>query len=338
MKTKIIQMEKIKRIGSLFLIFVGLFLFLSGCGPEAKTYRVGIVSSLSAFNDIAEGFKDGMTELGYVEGENITYVFEQSSEDLTELQPIMEKLVADKVDLIFAFPTGATVAAKAATANTDIPVIFAFAVMEGSDLVDSLREPGGNLTGVRFPGPDLTVNRLELLLEIAPETERVLLLHDPAYPASVSALEALEEAAPSLGVEFIVVPLTSTGDIQPGLDANTSNGTPDFDAILIMPEGFVQSPDGWPIVANYAAEHQIPVGGSAAFEAEAGAIFSHIPDSYQTGELAAPFADKVLQEIPAGSIPILTPDSQLRVNVALANEMGLSVPDRLLSLATDIIR
>jgi ABC-type uncharacterized transport system substrate-binding protein len=135
-----------------------------------------------------------------------------------------------------------------------------------------------------------------------------------------------------------VVPLTGIPDILPGLEAHTINGTPDFDAILIMPEGFVQSPDGWPIVANYATEHQIPIGGSAAFEAEAGAIFSHIPDSYETGKLAAPFADKVFQEIPAGSIPILTPDSRLRINVALANEMGLTVPDRLLNLATDIIR
>jgi putative tryptophan/tyrosine transport system substrate-binding protein len=338
MKANISQVEKMKRIGALCLIFGGLFLFLSGCSPEAKTYRVGIVSSLSAFNAIADGFKDGMTELGYIEGENITYDFQQSSEDLSELQPIMDRLVADNVDMIFTFPTGATVAAKAATANTDIPVIFAFAVLEGSDLVDSLREPGGNLTGVRFPGPDLTVNRLELLLEMAPETERVLLLHDPAYPASVSALEALEEAAPSLGVELLVVPLTGVADILPGLEAHTSDGNPDFDAILIMPEGFVQSPDGWPIVANYAAEHQIPIGGSADFEAEAGAIFSHIPDSYETGKLAAPLADKVFQDIPAANIPVLTPDSQFHVNVALANEMGLSVPDRLLSLATDIIR
>ena len=102
-------------------------------------YRVGIISSFSVFNSIGDGFKDGMAELGYVEGENIVYDFQQGTDDPATLTPVVEQFVADEADLIFAYPTGASVAAKAGTEGTDIPVVFSFAALEGAGLPTTVR-------------------------------------------------------------------------------------------------------------------------------------------------------------------------------------------------------
>ena len=150
--------------------------FLIGCGKktqEAKVYRVGILSGAETFVNIADGFKAKMAELGYVEGENIVYDLQKLNADPVGEKRVSEKFVQDKVDLIFAFPTDPALAAKAATQGTDIPVVFAMAGIEGNDLVESVTKPGGNVTGVRFPGPELTVKRFEFLHELVPHAKRV---------------------------------------------------------------------------------------------------------------------------------------------------------------------
>jgi putative ABC transport system substrate-binding protein len=111
-----------------------------------------------------------------------------------------------------------------------------------------------------------------------------------------------------------------------------------IDAILIMPELITQSPLGWKIMAEFAAKHKLPIGGSAGFEADTGAVFSYIPNNFETGQSAAPLADKILKGTPAGSIMVITPDSRLRLNYKLAAELGLNVPEGLLNRADEIIR
>jgi putative ABC transport system substrate-binding protein len=254
------------------------------------------------------------------------------------MKEISEKFVADEVDLIFTITHGAALTAKAATQGMDIPVVFAVAMAEGGDLVESVREPGGNITGVRFPGADLTVKRFEFLLDMAPQTKRVWLTYLANYGAATSALEALRPVASSAGVTLIEVPITSVEDIAADLQARAESGDIDMDAILIMPEPVSQSPPGWAAISAFAAEHKLPVAGSAAFEADQGAIFSYISDNFETGELAAPLADKIFKGTPAGTIPVVTPESYLRLNYKLAQEIGLTVPEGLLSLATEVIR
>ena len=178
----------------LFVVLVSVL--ISACGAEEpKVYRVGILSGTDAFLGIADGFKANMTELGYIEGQNIAYDLQQVNADPAEEQRLAQKFADDKVDLIFAFPTEAALAAKAATQGTDIPVVFAFAGVEGADLVNSVPEPGGNITGVRFPGPDLSVKRFEILHEMAPHIEQVGIIYNANYPANQSQLDELMRAA-----------------------------------------------------------------------------------------------------------------------------------------------
>ncbi|MBE7556498.1 MAG: ABC transporter substrate-binding protein [Anaerolineales bacterium] len=315
-------------------------LILSACSTQAapKTYRVGILNGFDAFADIAKGFKAKMTELGYVEGQNIVYDTQMSNFDPAKEQQIVKKFVADDVDLIFTFATEAALTAKAGTAGTDIPVVFAFGTLEGNDMVESVRQPGGNITGVRFPGPDLSVKRLDLLHQLAPQARRVGIIYNTKYPANKSQLEELHPAASSLGLSLVEVPITSVAEIQADLQARTSADDIGLDAILIITDDLSQSPDGWPMISDFAAEHKIPIAGSAAFEAETGAVFSYIPDTVETGKLAAPLADKILKGTSAGTIPVVTPESRLRLNYKVVQALGLTVPEGLLSQAAEIIR
>jgi len=317
-------------------ILIGLF--LSSCGTQSKVYRVGIVSGIAPFASIADGFKAEMTELGYVEGENIVYDVQEINADPEEQKRVLEQFVEDEVDLIFAFATEAALDAKTATAGTDIPVVFAMSNIEGVDLVDSIRQPGGNITGVRYPGPDLALKRFEFLMDIAPQTERLYVAYRDAYPANHSALEVLRPAAEASGVTLVEVPLTSATDLEADLQARTAAGDIGIDAILIMPDDITQSPPGWPMLSEFAAEHKIPIGGSAGFEADTGAVFSYINENMETGRLAAPLADKILNGAPAGDIPVVTPESELRLNYKVTEELGLTIPEGLLSIAVEVIR
>ncbi len=315
-------------------------LLLMGCSmvQPVKVYHVGILSGLNAFSPMADGFKSKMTELGYVEGKNVVYDLQQTDMDPNAIQQILKKFVDEKVDLIYTFPTEPALAAKAATQGTQIPVVFASAVLEENHLVDSVRAPGGNITGVRFPGDDLCAKRFDLLRSLVPQAKRVGIIYNPNYPANKSALDLIRPAAALAGVTLVEVPVHSVADIQADLEARAKAPDAGMDAILIITDDLSQTPEGWTLISKFAADHHIPIAGSAAFEADSGAVFSYIPDNLETGKLAAPLADKILKGTQAGTIPVVTPESRLRINYKVAQQLGLTVPDGLLMQADEIIR
>ena len=153
MLNKKVSNGKYTRIWTLISAIMIVALLLSGCGqaPQAKVYRVGILNGFSPFSELADGFKAGLANLGYVEGKSIIYDVQSSNFDPLLERSILDKFVADKVDLIYTFATESAISAKDATKGTNIPVVFAFAVLEENDLVQSIGKPGGNVTGVRFP-------------------------------------------------------------------------------------------------------------------------------------------------------------------------------------------
>ena len=315
-------------------------MLLSGCGnaQEKKVYRVGILDSFTPFSELADGFKIGMAELGYVEGKNISYDIQSSNFDPAEERRIVDQFVADEVDLIFAYATEGAISAKEATVGTDIPVVFAFAVLEGNDLVQSVREPGGNVSGVRFPGPDLSVKRLELLHALAPQVKRVGIIYNHNYPANQSQLLELQPAASTMGLTLVEIPIESVEEIQADLEKRASADDIGIDGILIITDDLSQSPDGWQLISQFASEHRIPIAGSAAFEAEAGAVLTYIPNYIETGKLAAPIADKIFKGTLPGTIPVVTPESSLIINYKIAQALGFEVPEGLLKQADEILR
>ena len=313
-------------------------LLLSGCGAKPpKVYRVGILGGGSMVV-ISDGFKAGMTELGYIEGENITYDAPDAGADLAEGQSVAEKFVADKVDLIFTSGSSpSALEAKAATQGTDIPVVFTYAGLEGTNLVNTVREPGGNITGVRFPGPEQISKRLEILLELAPQVERVWVGYDKNSINTAPTLDALRPVALSLGVTLVEVPADTLEELEADLAARAQAADLGLDAIILMPDGFSHSPDGFAMMSAFAAEHKVPLGGTFLYTVQQGAVFGNAVDLIQVGELAAPLADKIFKGTPAGSIPVVTPEQTLYINYKVAQELGLTVPEGLLRQAAEIL-
>lgn len=162
-----------------------------GCFSKPKPYRVGILCGVDFFADTADGFKAKMSELGYREGETIFYDMKITSFDPQTEKHILKQFVSDDVYLILTFPTEVSHEAKAITEGTNIPVVFANANIEGVDLVESVREPGGNITGVRYPGPDLAIKRFEIMLDLVPRAKRILIPFQRGYPIVASQLDVL---------------------------------------------------------------------------------------------------------------------------------------------------
>jgi putative tryptophan/tyrosine transport system substrate-binding protein len=319
-------------------VAVVALLFFSCEEKNPKPYQVGILCGADFFLSVVDGFKAGMTDLGYIEGENIVYDVKSFNLDPVGGLHAVERFVADKLDLVFTVTTEPTVAAQAATRGTNIPVLFAYAGIEGCDLVESVRRPGKNITGVRYPGPDQISKRLEILLEFAPWAKRIWIGYEKNYPNSTPALEALRRVASSRGVTLVEIPASALWKIEADLSARTKSDDPGLDAILLMPDNFNHSPAGWALIKAFAAELRVPIGGSFLYTVEQGALFGNANDLFKVGELAAPLAQKLLNGTPGDTIPVVTPEQDLWVNYKVAQELGLTVPEGLLSMAAKIIR
>lgn len=328
---------------TILLLVVVSSLLLTGCVGQAapKVYRVGILCGSAPLSVVTEAFKEKMTELGYVEGENVTYdeqVLESTNPD--KEKEIVNKFIADKVDLIFVYPTGTTITAKAATEGTNIPIVFSVSGIEGNNLVNSVREPGANITGVRSPGVELPVKNFEIMLDLVPDMKQLYVAYDANYPLIPPALKVLQPSLEAANVALVEVPVTSLEELKADLEAREASADIGMDAILMLPENLVQSQLGFDIIAPFAAKHNVPIAGITAWELEPeqGAVFVYGLDMREMGLLAAPLADKVLKGTAAGTIPVITPEFHLRINYKRAEDLGITIPEGLLLQAEEIIR
>ncbi len=332
--------NRTRKAWNFLLLIVVVALLLSGCGgaQQSKVYHVGILSGIESFASTAEGFKTKMTELGYVEGKNIVYDLQKTNFEPDKEQQILKKFVADKVDLIFGFNTEVALAAKAAAQGTNIPVVFANSFIEGNDLVESVRAPGGNVTGVRYPGTDVAVKRLELLHDMAPQAKRIWLPYQKDYPAVPDELKVLRPAATSLGVTLIEFASADLAHLQAELEQRSQSGDLGFDAVLLIPESLSTTKAAFEAIAKYTRPLKIPVGGSFITTDDYGTLFAVTIDGTASGKQAAPLADKIFKGISAGTIPVASAESVLLINYKVAQQLGLTVPESLLQQATKIIR
>ena len=324
----------------IFVVLASLCVFY-GCSQESskkKSYRVGIFSGLDSFNDIALGFKEKMKTLGYIEGKNIAYEMQTMSGREKEDQKKIQKFIDGSFDLIFCFPTEAAVLTKKITAGTKIPILFAMAGIEGTGLVDTIYKPGGYISGVRFPGPELVAKRLEILKELVPSLKRVFITYDPHYPTIPAALEELQRAAINLNLTLVKEPVTTLSQLKAAYQKRIASGQIDVDAILIMPEAFTLSPEPWALITRFAAEHALPIAGTSCHSAYGGAVFGYSSDFREIGGLAASMADKIFNKALISEMMVVTPDSYLFLNYAQAKKLGLKVGDGFLSRADKIIQ
>jgi putative ABC transport system substrate-binding protein len=332
--------QRVPNSWTLLVWVVVISLLLSGCGgaQKPKVYRVGVLSGLDFVADITDGFKAKMTELGYVEGKNIVYDVQKTNFDMDAYKRILKKFVADKVNVIFVFPTEASMEAKAATQGTNIPVVFDFALIEGMGLVNSVREPGGNITGVRYPGPDIAVKRFEIMHELTPQAKRMLIPYQKGYPIVAPQLEALHPAAAAAGVTLIELPADNAAELEALLQGRAKSADIGFEAILLVAEPLAVTPDAFTVMGKFAYEHKVPIGGALMSAGGYGSVFGVNVNNVAVGKQAAPLVDKIFKGVPVGTIPVVSAENYFQINYKVAQELGLKVSEGLLGQANEVIR
>jgi putative tryptophan/tyrosine transport system substrate-binding protein len=248
---------------------------------------------------------------------------------------ILESFAKEGVDLVLVFPTEVSIQGRVFSDKTGIPTVFANANIEGVNIVGSLREPGGNVTGVRFPGPDIAARRLEVLHELVPRATRILVPYKRDYPAVRNQLEAIQPTAKASGVTLIPLPVDSCDELEAKLQAQHASKR-SAEAILMIPEPLAVSPDGFRILSRYAAAHKLPMGGAFMSKDGFATLFGVSTDNIAVGRQAAILADKIFKGARPGTIPVVSAETFIQINMGAARGFGLEVPVALLKQADRI--
>ena len=321
-----------KFLSSLIVIAIFTSLSLSACGASGqnKVYKIGVVNLAAAFDPILDGFKDGMEEAGYVEGQNMTYIYDGPAANPDALDAIFENLKSQKVDLVLTFGTLTTLRAKESLAGTDIPVIFGPVTDPvASGIVDDILRPGGNITGIRTGNP--TPKRLEWLLKIAPNIKRIYVFNNPNDNSSVQALAALSETAPNFNVELEVVDASNPDEIITSLSAMPE----DVDAIFIPASAtFEANIDKFVKVAN---EKKLPLAAPATANTWQGALTSFGHDNVPLGRQASRLADQILRGAKPSDLPIESADLFVAINLTTADTIGLNISNDVIRQADIVV-
>jgi putative ABC transport system substrate-binding protein len=136
----------------------------------------------------------------------------------------------------------------------------------------------------------------------------------------------------------VELPAAGPADVQADLQARAQAADIGIDAILFIPESLNVNPDAFGAISKFAVEHKVPIAGASISAEGYGIVIANLSDNVDVGKLAAPLADKIFKGIPAGTIPVVSPEAHLHLNYKVAQELGLTVPEGLLSQAAEIIR
>jgi putative ABC transport system substrate-binding protein len=312
---------------------IALTLLLTACflAPPPQTYTIGVINIVPDLDATLEGFKEGMAELGYIEGENISYLYNGATVDMGELDSVAQGLVKADVDLILSITTPATQAAQRATADNDIPVIFVPVTDPvGAGLVDSLKQPGANITGVTFGVQE--GQRLEWLVQIAPIIEQVYIPYNPEDQSAVSALEAASTTATKLDIELITREVRNPEEVIAAIE----NIPEEADAIFFLPDSLVSA--HMPEHIETAIKAQLPTSGANIESVKDGILTSYGMEQTSAGKQAARLADQIFQGIKPADLPVETTEFYLAINLQTAEAIGLDISDDILLQANVIIR
>ena len=317
-----------------FLVIAGAVLAWACPGqaqPPAKTARLGYLSARSGPTDLDEAFQQGMRELGYTEGQNLSVEYRWAGWKPERFAALAEELVRLKVDVIVS--TGGNelaLAVKKAVQST--PVVFTAGDPVATGLVARLDRPGGNLTGVNLVTTELNAKRLELLKAAVPGISRVGVLSNPSTTTN-RVLQDIEAAARSLSVKLQVVEARNPREIDTAFPTMTKQRA---GALLVMANPmFLTERDR---IVRLAATHRLPGIFEQAEFADAGGLLSYgasIADMYRR---LATYVDKILKGARPGDLPVEQPTTfELVINLKTAKALGLTIPQSLLHRADRVI-
>jgi putative ABC transport system substrate-binding protein len=295
--------------------------------------RVGFLAapSQSFFSARAEGFRQGLRNLGYIEGQNIVIEYRYAEGNPRRLPELAEELVSLKVDVIVASGAGG-MAAKNATQT--IPIVFASVPDPvASGLVDSLAKPGRNVTGLSNLGPELSGKRLELLKETVPKITRVAFLWSSVTGKGVTEKET-QAAAKVLGLQFQSLEIHDSKNFDTVFEAAIKNRA---QALLTAPSSFLNTHQGR--IIEFATKNRLPaIYGEPEF-VDAGGLMSYTPNSADLFRRAAIYVDRILKGAKPADLPVEQPMKfELIISLKAAKQIGLTIPPNVLARADKVIR
>jgi putative tryptophan/tyrosine transport system substrate-binding protein len=309
---------------------------LAVAAQQAAMPVIGLLHNTSpdVVADRLRGFRQGLKETGYVEGENVAIVYRWAEGQFARLPELAADLVRQQVAVIAA--TGGVAAALAAkAATTTIPIVFS--VPEDPvrlGLVSSLARPGGNLTGINFFAGELAAKRLELLRELVPGAARLAVLVNPANAVNAeTTLTDVVPAARAVGLQIQVLNASTSREIDAAFESFVrARG----DALFVGPDGFFNSRRVQ--LATLATRHVVPMTAGNREITEAGGLMSYgsnLADAYRQ---VGVYTGRILKGAKPADLPVVQSSKfELVINHQTARMLGLTVPDKLLVAADEVI-
>jgi putative ABC transport system substrate-binding protein len=296
---------------------------------------VGFINGGSPYPSarLAAAFRKGLNETGTVEGQNVTVEYHWLEGQFDRMPALLADLVRRQVAVIATTSNVATLAAKAATAT--IPIVFGV----GEDpvqlgLVASLARPGGNATGINFFSEEVVAKRLRLLHDLMPKAVRIAVLVNPANASSAkSTLRAVQEAAPTLGLQIQILHAATIGELNA---AFTSLARERADALFVGGDGFFR--DRTVQFVTLTARDRIPATYSNRDYVAAGGLMSYGTDLADSFRQVGVYTGRILKGAKPAELPVLQSTKfEFVINLQTARALGIEVPQAVLSIADEVI-
>jgi putative ABC transport system substrate-binding protein len=311
-----------------------LFAFIHSASAQEKIPRIGLLYA-SAVGNLArnEAFRQGLSELGYVEGKNIVLEYRYAEGKLDRYSAFATELVRLKVDVIVTGGPAATRPAKEATSI--IPIVMAQDNDPvGNGFVASLARPGGNVTGLSTLGATTSGKQLELLKEIVPKLSRVAVFGTSPEPANAQSLKEAELAAEALRIRIQYLDVLTPKDFEAAFRM-ASNGRADAALVLTSAVAAVYRRE----IAKLAAKNRLPAIYPQAAFVDDGGLVTYGVSFTDLDRRAAIFVDKILKGAKPADLPVEQPTKfELVINLKTAKQIGLTIPPNVLARADRVIK
>ena len=320
---------------TLLLVALASGLWLVHASPgtaQEKIPRIGFLSyCVSSFDE--QGFKQGLRELGYLEGKNIVVEWRRFLENPAQLRGAADALVRSKVDVLVTCSTPATRAALDATKT--IPIVFtATGDPVGTGLVASLANPGANGTGVSIQNPELATKRLDLLRQLAPGARRVVYLSNLSSRGSALAMKTTQAAANALNIRLQAYSIRNAAEVDAALHAIPWGS---IDGVLVGADVVALSQGAE--IAQAVRKARLPAVFPWRQFHEYGVLMSYGPDSRELMRRGAYYVDKILKGAKPSDLPVEQVSKvDLVIDLRVARELGIKVAPELMYRADEVMR
>jgi len=303
--------------------------------PAAKVPRIGFLhpDPISARRHRLEAFRQGLRELGYVEGQTIALEVRSAEGKWERLPTLAAELVRLKVDVIVTATVPGIRAAQQATKT--IPIVMAVvADPVATGFVASLARPGGNITGLSMMAPELAGKRLELLKEAVPRVSRVAVLRNPTNPGAALSVSETEVAARALGVQLQLLEVRTSEELDGAFGAAARDRA---GALIVLPDPMFLTHRAR--IADLAAKRRLPAMYYERDYVEAGGLMSYGPSLRDMYRRSAIYVDKILKGATPADLPVEQPTRfELVISLKSARGLGLTIPQSVLTRANQVIQ